>query len=107
MVVTMNNNKIMILIAAITMLLVIGIPTVVLVQKRHNEKLYNSMVLKINEAAKKCVDEEVCQDNKIFIKNLYDNNYLSKLVNPLTNEYISEDDYVIKKEGKYIFIENE
>ncbi len=103
----MNNNKIVIAIAVVTIVLVISIPSVLLVNKRHKDKLYNSTVLKITEAAKKCVNEEVCTSKKIFIKQLYDGNYLPKTVNPLTNEYISEDDYVIKKEGKYVFIEND
>lgn len=88
------------------MVLVISVPSIILVNKRHNEKLYNSTILKITEAAKKCVNEEACLKDKIFIKDLYDNKYLEKVINPLTKEYISEDDYVIKKDGKYVYIES-
>ena len=102
----MNSNKIMIYITIATIILVISIPSVVLVNKRHIEKTYNSVVLKIKEKAKKCVDEDKCQSEKIFLKDLYDKKYLEKMLNPKTKEYFNENSYVIKKEGKYEFIEN-
>ncbi len=102
----MNNNKIMITIACVTIVLVILVPSIILVNTRHTEKLYNSTILKITEAGKKCVNEDKCLSKKIFLKELYDKKYLEKLVNPKTKQYFDENSYVIKKEGKYTFIEN-
>ena len=103
----MNNNKTVIIISVITLAIVICLPSSILVVNSHKEKLYNSLVLKITEAAKKCVVEEKCQNEKVFLKELYDNKYISKLVNPISKKYISEDAYVIKKEGKFQFIDVE
>ena len=102
--VPMNSNKIIIIIALITIALVISIPSVYQVQNRHEEKQYNSVVLKITESAKKCVDEDKCHSSKIFLKDLYDKKYLEKTINPKTKEYFDENSYVIKKEGKYELI---
>ena len=101
----MNNNKIVIYIALITVIFVIIIPSVILVNQRHKDKLYNSINLKITEAAKKCYLEDKCQDEKIFLKTLYDYNYLDKQVNPYTKTYFSENSYVLNKKGKFKFYE--
>lgn len=101
----MNNNKVVIYIAICTFLLIIIIPSILTVNKKHKDNLYKSITLKIEESAKKCVVDEKCKDQKIFLKELYDNKYLSKQVNPYTNKYINEDSYVEKKDNKYKFIE--
>ena len=102
---TMNNNKIVSLIAIGAIVLVITIPTIINITNNHKSRLFNSIVLKITEAAKKCYLEEKCNDEKIFLKDLYDNNYIDKQINPKTKEYLNENSYVIKKGSNYQFIE--
>ncbi len=91
----MNNNKIIIFIAIIALILIIGVPTILKVRERHNDALYNALDNQIIEAAKKCVNDNKCkEDENIYLKDLYKNKYLKKLVDPITDEYIKESTYV-------------
>ena len=56
----MNTNKIIIGICLITLMLVITIPTIAKINESQKEKEYQSLVLKIKEATKKCLREEKC-----------------------------------------------
>lgn len=58
------------------------------VNKRHEEKLYKVMYYKIEYAAKKCNLDNVC-GNDIVLKDLYDNNYLQTLYDPISKEEVN------------------
>jgi hypothetical protein len=103
----MNNNKIVIFISVIAFALIITIPTLININTKHKDNIYKSITLKIEESAKKCVIEEKCKGDKIFIKELYDKKYLEKQINPYNKKYINENSYVTKKGNKYKFIETE
>lgn len=99
----MNSNKAIIIITILTILIVITFSSFQKINNAHKENLYKSAILKITEAAKKCINDNKCTSEKIFIKELYAKKYLNK--NDLNiQEYITENSYVIKKEGKYQFI---
>lgn len=85
-------------ISIITIIIIIAViitSSCIKTNKKHKEKMFNSTVRKIEEKALKCYNEEVCPNNKIYLKELYDNSYLEREVNPLNNEYINDESYVI------------
>lgn len=60
---------------------------------------------RITEAAKDCYLKDICKNEKITLKELYDNNYLEKESNPITKEYYNENSYVKINNKSYIFVE--
>ena len=103
----MNTNKITIIGSIIAILLIISIPTIYKVIKNHNDNLYEVVEEKILNAAKKCYYDEVCVEDKILLKDLYELDYLEKVSNPITKEYYNENSYVLRKDIKFTFISKE
>lgn len=101
----MNRNKVIINITIVAIILIILIPTVYNIIKKHNDRLIKVTEKRIEEAAKNCYLKDICKDNKITLKVLYDNNYLEKESNPITKEYYNENSYVLVKNNTYIFKE--
>lgn len=101
----MNRNKVIINITIVAIILIILIPTVYNIIKKHNNRLIKVTEKRIEEAAKDCYLKDICKDNKITLKVLYDNKYLEKESNPITKEYYNEDSYVLLKNNTYIFKE--
>ena len=58
---------------------------------------------RIIEAARNCVREDVCENNKITLKELYDNNYLIEEYNPLTKEIYDGSSYILLEDNTYTF----
>ena len=101
----MNRNKVIINITIVAIILIILIPTVYNMIKTHNDRLIKVTEKRIEEAAKDCYLKDICKDNKITLKVLYDNKYLEKESNPITKEYYNEESYVLVKNNTYIFKE--
>ena len=101
----MNRNKVIINITIVAIILIILIPTVYNIIKKHNDRLIMVTEKRIEEAAKNCYLKDICKDNKITLKVLYDNKYLEKESNPITKEYYNEESYVLVKNNTYIFKE--
>ncbi len=101
----MNRNKVIINITIVAIILIILIPTVYNIIKKHNDRLIMVTEKRIEEAAKDCYLKDICKDNKITLKVLYDNKYLEKESNPITKEYYNEESYVLVKNGTYTFKE--
>ena len=101
----MNRNKVIINITIVAIILIILIPTVYNTIKTHNDRLIKVTEKRIEEAAKDCYLKDICKDNKITLKVLYDNKYLEKESNPITKEYYNEESYVLVKNNTYIFKE--
>ena len=101
----MNRSKFIINITIIAVALIIAIPTVYKIIKNHNDRLIEVTTKRIKEAAKNCKLDEKCTNNKITLKELYDNEYLEKESNPITKEYYNEDSYVEVIDNFYEFVE--
>lgn len=101
----MNMNKIIIYITIIAIVIIILIPTVYTIVKKHNDKMINVTHKRIEEAAKECYLNNICLNERITLKQLYENDYLEKESNPITKEYYNEESYVEKNGKKYNFIE--
>lgn len=103
----MNTNKITIIGSIIIIIILISIPTIYKVIKNHNDTLNEVVLKEIIESAKKCYAEEVCVNDKITLKELYDNDYLEKVSNPITKEYYNESSYVKRTDNSYEFVVEE
>ena len=100
----MNTNKIIIISSIVVIILLLTIPTVYKVVTTHYEHLYESTYDKIIDSAKKCYYDSVCQEDKITLKMLYENNYLTTVNNPVTKEIYNENSYVKKEDKEFIFV---
>lgn len=103
----MNRNKTIIYMTIIALVLIIIIPTAYTVVKKHNNRMISVTHKRIEEAARDCYLEGICLEEKITLKQLYDNKYLEKESNPITKEYYNEESYVERKNKKFNFIEVE
>ena len=100
----MKSNKIIVISSIIIIILIIAIPTTYKVIKNHNQNLYKVVEDKIIEKAKECYYDQKCLEDKITLKELYDNKYLDKMSDPITKEYYNENSYIERKDNKYKFI---
>lgn len=100
----MNTNKSTIVFTCISIILIISIPTIYKVVKKHNNNLYKVTENKIIEAAKRCFYEEKCLDEKIYLRDLYNLKFLEQVNNPITKEYYNENSYVERNNSKFTFI---
>ena len=103
----MNTNKMLITISIIIILFLLLIPTTYKVIKNHRNHLTLVVESKIIEAAKKCYYEELCKNNKITLKELYDINYLEPVSNPINKEYYNDNSYVLVIDNNFKFIESD
>lgn len=101
----MNQNKIIINATIVGIILIILIPTVYTIVKKHNDRLISVTYKRIEEAARDCYLDGICKNNKITLQELYDNKYLEKESNPINKEYYNEGSYVEKKDKEYNFVE--
>ena len=81
------SNFTIIFFVILVLIAVIGIFTVLKIEKNHEEKLIYSMETSVEYKAKRCYLEGVCKDT-ITLNILYENNYLTEVINPVTKEVI-------------------
>ncbi len=90
----MSNNKVI----TLTVVVIIGmiiVPTIYKIYTEHNNDLINVVEKEFTYYAKKCFNEDKCQNKTIYLKDLYNNNYLEeKLTNPVNKKYYSEESYI-------------
>lgn len=90
----MNNKKII----TLTLFIIAGmviVPTIYKIYKEHNNNLVLVVEKEFAYYAKKCYNEDKCQNKTIYLKELYENKYLEeRLTNPLNKKYYKEDSYI-------------
>ena len=84
----MEKNKNFITIIIILTILTVAIATGIKVYTAHIDNIYKVTTKKICEATRNCYLDNKCEGNSIKIDTLISNNYLEKLVDPKTKEYI-------------------
>lgn len=89
----MKQKTINIILITFIIILII-IPSIYYVKKSHNDELWLVVNKEVIEAANKCRNENVCNDNIVTLKFLIDNGYLDKEYDPITKEAISTSSYV-------------
>ena len=95
MVVNMRSSRFIICLTFIICSLLIVLPMLYKVISENHRKLYIVNEKMVIEAAKKCYYDEKCQETKITLKELYDNNYLTeKVFDPVTKEVYSDESFI-------------
>ena len=82
--------------------LIILIPTIYKIIKDYHNDSYLVVEKKALEAAKKCWNEKKCLKYNITLKELYDNDYLEILVNPISKKIYNENSSIKKSNDKYV-----
>lgn len=95
------SNLSIIFIVILALLAVIGVFTVIKIQKNHEDKLMYSMTSTVEYYAKQCYLDDICKDT-ITLSVLYENNYLTEVINPVTKEVISPDLKIEYKDGRIV-----
>ena len=73
-------------------------------KRNHNDVLYKVVEDKIIGAAKKCYYEEQCPNKKIYLKDLYNLEYLEEISDPITKEYYNVESYVVRDNINFAFV---
>ncbi len=96
----MISNRTIFLITLLAIVMIITVPTIIRINDTHTERLLKVETLKIKEKALLCEVKGECKEEKITLKYLIDNKYLTRGIDPRTKEYFKDDVYVILKDGK-------
>ena len=95
------SNFTIIFFVVLALIMVIGVFTVIKIQKNHEDKLIYAMESKVEYYAKKCYLDNVCKDT-INLNILYENNYLTEIINPVTKEVIDSNLKIEYKDDKIL-----
>lgn len=100
----MNINKIIIYVTISLSVLLVLCPTIYKVVKKHKADLYDVTNKKVIESAITCKNKNICQNDKITLKELYDNNLLDEVCDPITKQIYNDNSYVIFQNNQYVFV---
>ena len=81
------SNFTILFIVLLIIITIVGIFTIIKIQKNHEEKLIYAMKSKVEYKAERCYLEGICKDT-ITLGILYENKYLTEVINPVTKEVI-------------------
>ncbi len=88
-------NKKAIILTIFVIIGMIVLPTIYKIYKEHNDNLIKVVEKEFLYQAKKCYNAQICKNEIVTLKELYDNNYIKdKLTNPLTKKYYALDSKV-------------
>ena len=99
----MKLESILAIILLGVLLTLLIVPPIYTVKKRHEKNLIYATTKKIEETAENCYHQEICQNTKITLRELYDYELLEPIANPITKEYYNEASYVTIKNYKGVF----
>lgn len=89
------SNKKAIILTIVVILGMIIVPTIYKIYTEYNNNLILVVEKEFTYYAKKCFNEDVCKDKIVYLKDLYDNNYLKEnLTNPINKKYYSSDSFI-------------
>ena len=97
-----SGTKFIIYVTFIAIILILGIPTYNKVNANHKNRVYLTQKEKFKTKANQCWNDNICTDTKIYLKDLYNNNYLDPLIDPNTKKEFNENSYVEKENEEVI-----
>ena len=101
------KNKITLYLTALLLCLFIAIPSTNKVIKKHNTRLLENTIKRIEEAAKYCYYNDSCVEEQITLEELYEKTSLPRMNNPVTKEVYNEKSYIqVKENFKFYEIKN-
>ena len=83
------SNFTIISITLVVLIAIITITTTLELNKRHETRLIHSMQTKVEYYAKRCYLEKKCE-GMITLKDLYERDYLTEVIHPVTKEIVDE-----------------
>jgi len=96
------NNKFIIYVTIIALILILGIPTYLKVNNNYQKRVILTLENKIKVKAIQCWNEKKCLESTVYLRDLYKLEYLDTLINPITKKAINEASYVSKDNDKII-----
>lgn len=93
----MVSNKVIFYLALIAIIVLIAVPTISKINQTHTERLLKVEVLYMKEKAMACYLKNECKE-KVTLKELVEKKYLTRGIDPRTNEYFKDDVYVVIKD---------
>ncbi len=94
----MNKTLVVSLMSFIGIIIIIVICTIVQINSDKQEEIYNKTIKTITQASIECVKEKKCKNKKITLKELYNNKYLEKQINPKTKKEFNKNSYILYPE---------
>lgn len=95
------NNKVVISFTVVIIFLMIFIPTFNKVKEDKTNSYLTVLKNKIIYAAQECWNHDLCKNDKLTIKELYNSGYLATpQVNPKTKENLNEDSYIVRNNNE-------
>lgn len=91
----MEKSKIINWLLLFAIAILITVPTIIKVESKRTENEYLVVSNDIIEKANRCYYDKKCLENKITLKELIEYKYIEKIVNPKTEEYFSDESYVL------------
>lgn len=89
------SNKKAIILTIVVILGMIIVPTIYKIYTEYNNNLILVVEKEFTYYAKKCFNEDVCKEKIVYLKDLYDNNYLKEnLNNPINKKYYSSESFI-------------
>ncbi len=95
MVIKMNKRKLALIISVAGIFVLVFVATVMELNRIQKEKEYNYALNTIETATIKCINDSKCEMGKITLKELKDKKYLEDIKNPNTNEFFSDESYMV------------
>lgn len=89
-----NIDKIILLTAMLVFILIITSATIIKIKTNEINREYDYLVSSFVHYAVVCKEEKKCLNENVTLKELYDNDYIDKKINPKTDEYFNENSYV-------------
>ena len=96
------NKRIIICLTLIALIFIILIPTIYKLITDYHQDSYLVVEKKATEAAQKCWNDQVCLNESVTLKELYNNGYLETLVNPISKKIYDENSTIKKSNGKIV-----
>ncbi len=100
----MKKNKIYIYGTILIVLVLILVPSLAKVVKKHQDYLLQNTIKTITETAKDCYYNDSCVGDIIYLSELYEKTSLTTMSNPLTKKIYSENSYIDVK-NDFTFVE--
>ncbi len=100
----MKNSK-WVLLTIVLILFSMILYTFYKVSYNHTSHIKEVAEKRLIESAKQCIWDDACSENKIYIGELMEKNYLKTEVNPITKKYYSKESYIEKEGNTYTFHE--
>jgi len=97
----MRNNRIVLCITIIALILIIAFPTMTKIKDRNLTRTNKVLENKLKTTAISCWNQNICKSDIVYLKELKDYHFIKNIVNPLTDKNLSDESFVQKEKNEY------